>query len=348
MKVLIVKTSSMGDVIHTLPALTDAANAFPEAQFDWVVEKSFQEIPAWHKHIHRVIPVELRAWCKNPLKSFRKAELQSFYHALRQEKYDVIIDAQGLTKSALLARVARGNQRHGLNQRSARDKLAFIHYHHRHDVSWEKHAVERVRELFSQALGYSLPKGPIDYGLTFDRLGESPFEKNYLVFLHGTTWTTKHWPESHWRTLAQYATGNGFSVYLNSGNDDEYQRAKRITTDIAHAHAMPYKGIDELASIISNAQGTVAVDTGLGHLAAALAKPTVSIYGATDPKMTGAYGRNQAHLTSGLSCSPCFKKTCHYEFKAKYTEQPPCAAGLRPELIWDVLSKLVQREPNVP
>lgn len=335
----------MGDVIHTLPALTDAARAIPGIQFDWVVEKSFQDIPAWHKHVHRVIPVQLRQWRKNPLRSLMSDEWKNFYRALRQEHYDVIIDAQGLTKSAFISRLARGKKRHGLNRHSARDPFAFIHYHQRHDVSWKKHAVERVRELFAKSLGYEIPKGNIDYGIDASSLAASPFEEKYLVFLHGTTWTTKLWPENHWRELARRATESGYSVYLNSGNDEEYARAERITKDILHAQPMPRKPIGELASIISKAKGAVAVDTGLGHLAAAMAKPTVSIYGATDPKMTGAYGRNQAHLKSGMSCSPCLNKKCDYEFKQKYTEQPPCAAGLRPELVWDVLHKLVHQDP---
>lgn len=343
MKVLIVKTSSMGDVIHTLPALSDAAQAIPGIQFDWVVEKSFQDIPHWHPNVSRVIPVQMRQWRKSPLKALRSAEWKDFLKSIKEETYDLIIDAQGLTKSAFLARFARG-KRHGLSSRSARDPLAWIHYHTTHKISWDKHAVERIRELFSKALGYEIVNKTIDYGISQDKIGTSPCTGNYLVFFHGTTWDSKLWPQAYWRELVQRAGAMGYSVYLNSGNDVEYQRAQQIAQDLPNAEAMPRKEIKELAAIITHAKGVVSVDTGLGHLAAALAKPNVSLYGATDPKKTGAYGQNQVHLKSSLSCAPCFKTECHHPKQQQYSVQPPCFSSLRPELVWDVLGKILPRE----
>ena len=328
MKVLIIKTSSMGDVIHTLPALSDAASAIPGIEFDWVVEKSFQDIPHWHPAVKRVLPIEFRKWRKTPLRSLLSKPWQEFYSAIREQKYDLVIDAQGLTKSALLARLAHG-QRHGLSSRSARDPIACIHYHKRHKVSWDQHAVSRLRHLFADAIGYDLPTTAPTYGIDPTQLQPCDFAAPYVVFLHGTTWVTKLWPESYWAELAARVIDAGFNLYLPSGNQEEYDRAKRIAGELKNVTVMPRKEITELASILYSAKGAVAVDTGLGHLAAALEVPNVSLYGATDAAMTGAFGKSQVHLQAKLSCAPCLQKQCTY--KGAREVEPQCFASLRPE-----------------
>ncbi|GAF69677.1 unnamed protein product, partial [marine sediment metagenome] len=152
MKILVVKTSSLGDVIHALPALTDAAHAIPNISFDWVVEKSFSEIPSWHLQVNKVIPVSWRKWRKNMRESWKSGEIQHFYHDLRDSHYDKIIDAQGLMKSAIMACMAKGIKC-GLDYKSAREPLASLFYQHRHKVDYQQHAVTRSRQLFAKALG---------------------------------------------------------------------------------------------------------------------------------------------------------------------------------------------------
>lgn len=328
-KVLIVKTSSMGDVIHTLPALTDAAQHDPHIQFDWVVEEGFSEIPQWHKQVNRVIPVAVRRWRKHPIKTLFSDEWKCFRKAMKHTRYDAIIDAQGLTKSAVLARMAIG-PRYGLDRHSARDKLAFIHYHQRLSIPWDLHAVQRVRDLFAKSLGYTMPTTPPDYGIR--EHWAKTATPSYAVFLHATTWATKLWPVQYWRELAHVMSQAGYHIYLNSGTAEEYERAKNIAEGIEQARAMPRKTIAELAKLISGAKIVVALDTGLAHLAAALGVPTVSLYSATDPRKTGTFGVGQYHLHADFPCAPCLQQTCTYT-KASVV-QPACFASINPDTVW--------------
>jgi heptosyltransferase-1 len=340
MRVLVIKTTSLGDVIHTLPALTDANRALPGIRFDWVVEEGFAEIPAWHPAVDRVIPVALRRWRKQPLRTLLGGEWSAFTRRVGQEHYDAVIDAQGLLKSAFLTRHANGPV-HGLDRRSAREPLASLFYRHRHGVAWGRHAVERVRELFARALDYAAPSTPCDYGLDAGRLGVKDAGPPYLVFLHGTTWPTKHWPEAYWRRLAELAAAAGWEVRLPWGNDVEEARARRITAGLDRVRVLPRLNLAGVAAELAGARACVAVDTGLGHLAAAFGVPTLSLFGPTNPAFTGAWGPDQRHLASDFSCAPCLKKGCVYQpteaDRARFDlerEQPLCFTRLSPERVW--------------
>ncbi len=210
MRVLLVKTSSLGDVIHTLPALTDAARAIPGIQFDWVVEEGFAEIPAWHPAVARVIPVAIRRWRKNLWQTLRNGEWRRFKQRLKEVDYDLVIDAQGLLKSAWLTRYVGKTPVAGLDRDSAREPLASRFYRRAYPVAWGQHAVERTRQLFAQALDYPLPESVGDYGLDREQLADADPGAPYLVFLHGTTWDTKHWPEAtgaNWPSACASAAG---------------------------------------------------------------------------------------------------------------------------------------------
>ena len=209
-RVLLIKTSSMGDLIYTLPALTDAGAALPDIQFDWVVEDSFQEIAHWHPLVHKVIPVSLRRWRKAKWQRNTWSELGALSQQLKaQGQYDLILDAQGLVKSAVLGCLANG-ARAGLNFRSARESLASFLYQHKHAVNFYQHAVVRMRSLFSLALGYPLPTTPPNFGL--DQFRAQVQQEKYSVFLHGTTWASTQWPENYWAELAQRA--EGYRIHL--------------------------------------------------------------------------------------------------------------------------------------
>lgn len=213
MRVLLVKTSSMGDVIHTLPALTDAARAVPGIQFDWVVEEGFAEIPRWHPAVAEVIPVAIRRWRKNLWQTLKSGEWSRFKRRLREGRYDLVIDAQGLFKSAWLTRYVKAPVA-GLDRNSAREPVASRFYQRPYAVPREQHAVERVRQLFAQALSYELPASQGEYGLDHGKLLETAAAEPYLVFLHGTTWESKHWPEWYWRQLTERMGAEGFQVRL--------------------------------------------------------------------------------------------------------------------------------------
>jgi len=310
-RVLLIKTSSLGDVVHTLPALTDAQRAIPGIQFDWVVEEGFAEIPAWHPAVAQVIPVAIRRWRKNLWQTLRSGEWRRFKARLRETRYDLVIDAQGLLKSAWLTRYVKAPVA-GLDCDSAREPLASRFYDRRYAVPRDQHALERVRQLFAQALGYELPQGIGDYGLDRTQLA-TPGEEPYLLFLHGTTWPSKHWPEAYWRELAERMSAFGWAIRLPWGNAEEKARAERIAEGIAGASVLPRLNLGGVAKVVAGARACVAVDTGLGHLAAALDVPSISLYGPTLPGRVGAYGRSQVHLCAsgpdagkGDRVKPCF------------------------------------------
>lgn len=300
MRVLIVKTSSLGDVIHTLPAVTEAKRLRPDIVFDWVVEESFAEIPAWHPAVETVIPVALRRWRRHPLQMLKQGDWGRFRRHLSLQTYDAVIDAQGLIKSAFLSRLVKAPH-HGYDRDSIREPLAARAYEHRWPVSWEQHAVQRIRQLFSLALGYALPTGGIDYGLPRTQLadGADVLPGPSLMFLHGTARPEKEWPETYWVALGREAVNQGYRVRLPWGNDLERERAERIAAAVGEGlQVLPPRTLRELAAELAASRAVVAVDTGLGHLAAALGVPGLSLYGPTDPERIGALGPGQLHLCS--------------------------------------------------
>jgi heptosyltransferase-1 len=320
-RVLIVKTSSMGDVIHTLPAISDACAVFADIEFDWVIEEAFAEIPAWHEKVSRVIPVAIRRWRKNIFKLIGSDEWEIFRSDINKHAYDYVIDAQGLIKSAVLTRFAHGKI-YGYDRQSAREPLASLAYHEKLSVAKNQHAVERTRELFAKALGYEKPDTAPDYGIDRNRFG-AQVEPPYVLFLHGTTRDDKHWPDEYWQTLCRLLCDAGLNVRLPWWSDAEHRRARLIADAHPRAEVLSRTHLAGMATTIACSRAVVAVDTGLGHLAAALAVPTLSLYGSTSPKLVGAYGPNQFHL-----CAQDF--TQHRE----PTVKPTVFAALTPAIVF--------------
>lgn len=294
MRVLIVKTSSMGDVLHTLPALTDAQQAIPGIQFDWVVEEGFAQIPSWHSAVDRVIPVAIRRWRKAWFSAPIKAERKAFRDAVRLQKYDAIIDAQGLVKSAaLVTRLARGIK-HGMDWSTAREPLASLFYNRKHHIAKQQHAVERTRELFAKSLGYAKPQLQGDYAIAQHFMNEHKADAGqYAVFLHATTRDDKHWPEANWRELIGLLNNTGIRIKLPWGAPHEEARAKRLAEGFPYVDVLPRMSLEDVAHILAGAKFVVSVDTGLSHLTAALDRPNITLYGPTDPGLIGGYGKNQ-------------------------------------------------------
>lgn len=299
MRVLIVKTSSMGDVLHTLPALTDAQQAIPGIRFDWVVEEGFAQIPSWHAAVDRVIPVAIRRWRKAWFSAPVKAERKAFREAVQAEKYDAIIDAQGLVKSAaLVTRLARGIK-HGMDWQSAREPLASLFYNQRHSVPKQQHAVERTRKLFALSLGYSKPQSQGDYAIAQHFLNHLNADAGqYAVFLHATTRDDKHWSEANWRELIGLLAASGIRIKLPWGAPHEEARAKRLADGFDYVEVLPRMSLEEVARVLAGAKFVVSVDTGLSHLTAALDRPNITLYGPTDPGLIGGYGMNQLECRS--------------------------------------------------
>lgn len=299
MHVLIVKTSSMGDVLHTLPALTDAMHAIPDIKFDWVVEEGFAQIPSWHPAVDRVIPVAIRRWRKNWFGVNTRQERCDFKREVQRRTYDAVIDAQGLIKSAaLITRIAKG-PRHGQDCQSAREPFASWFFNHRYSINKKMHAVERTRELFAQSLGYTKPESRGDYAISQRFLNHLPADHGqYFVFLHATTRDDKHWPEEHWRELITLVEPTGMKIKLPWGAEHEHQRAQRLAEGFNHVEVLPRLSLEQVAEVLAGAKAVVSVDTGLSHLAAALDRPNITLYGPTDPGLIGGYGENQVACCS--------------------------------------------------
>ena len=276
-------------------------------------------------------------------------EFRSFKHALQTEHYDLVIDAQGLIKSGVISRLSRGLTI-GLSNRTIREPLATLFYNKVYSVPWTEHAVDRVRQLFSRALKHRYNKDVVDYGLDTSQFddADSGVDEKSVVLLHGTTWATKHWPEHYWRHLAHIAAESGYRVYLPWGDEGEKRRAEFIAKNNPMAEVLGKQPLSGIARIINRSSGVIAVDTGLGHLAAALSKPTVSLYGPTDPGLSGTYGDRQLHLNSNLNCAPCVKKVCTYtgpgitdEFEEQpFAVTPPCFSSHRPQSVWQQFEQL--------
>ncbi len=297
MRVLIVKTSSMGDVIHTLPALTDAAARLPNIQFDWVVEEAFAEIPQWHSAVSEIIPVAIRRWRKSIVCKSHWQQLQNALAQIRTHRYEYVIDAQGLIKSAVLTRLARG-QRCGMDYSSCRESLATLAYQKQYQIDNNLHAIERIRQLFARSLNYTTPTTDLDYniqGLTWDGGDKT---SAYLVFVHSASRPEKLWSISHWVELALKAKNNGYCVRLVWGNEVERQRAQLIADKADCCQVMPKMNLHSIAQLLQQSQAVIGVDTGLAHLAAAIGVPAVTLYFNTLPQLIGTRGQRQLSMTA--------------------------------------------------
>lgn len=299
MRVLLVKTSSMGDVLHSLPALTDAMREIPGIVFDWVVEEGFAQIPGWHPAVNKVFPVAIRRWRKSWFSAETCDERKAFYRELKIREYDCVIDAQGLVKSAALVTRKAHGIKHGMDWQSAREPLASLFYNKRHSVTKQQHAVERIRELFAKSLGYTKPEQQGDYAISAHFLTNlKGSAEKYAVFLHATTRDDKHWPEANWRELIGQMAATGLRIKLPWGAPHEEERAKRLAKGFSFVDVLPKMTLENVARVLANAEFVVSVDTGLSHLTAALDRPNLTLYGPTDPGLIGGYGEHQQALKS--------------------------------------------------
>ncbi len=297
-KILIVKTSSLGDVVHGFPVLADIRRRFPQASVDWVVEEAYCTLVEMNPGVHRTVPVALRRWRRKLLGPSTWREIGEWRRRLSAERYDAIIDIQGLVKSAILAAAANG-RRHGFDAASAREPVAARFYDVVHHVSQAQHAVARNRELAAAALGYRVHEA-VDYGLRSERDGAT----GEVVFLHSTSRAEKHWPEAAWVELGRRVEDKGLAIVLPWGTQAERGRSERIAAALSNARVPPALGLRELARLLAAANSVAGVDTGLVHLAAALGTPVAAIYCATDPKLTGVYGADRALNVGGPGGPP--------------------------------------------
>ena len=280
--ILFIKTSSLGDVIHHMPALTEARARVPDARFAWLVEEAFAPLVALHPAADQVVPVAWRRWRKSLLAPATLREISASLRGIRADWHDKIVDSQGLLRSALIARVARGS-RHGYGAGSIREPLASMFYDVRHTVSRAQHAVDRNRILTGLALGYT-PQGAPDFGLDRARFrGTGP---RYAVLLHATARPEKEWPEENWIALGTALARDGYDLVLPWGSLAEKARADRMAASLPRARVPERQPLDSVARLMAGAELVIGVDTGLLHLAAALGVPLVAIFAGSRPEQT--------------------------------------------------------------
>lgn len=342
MKVLIVKLTSMGDLVQALPAVTDASRALPDLSFDWVVDEVFAEVPAWHPAVNKIINTAHRRWREGFLQSLRQGELKAFMQSLRAENYDLVIDAQTNLKSAFVTAFTRG-PKHGPDKHSVREYPAHWAYRHHYPVAKDQLAVDRWRQMFADILGYQRPDTAPDFGIEdypwpqLDWLPEQP----YLVFVANASWPTKNWTVAHWRQLIARAGDQGFQVLLPWGSQAERQLTEPLAEGFEHARVLPKLSLSEVGSLLLCSAGAISMDTGLAHISAALDVPTVTLYGPTDAGLIGATGRRSVHvIADGFDCIPCYRRECRTgDYRGPEAQ---CLKAVATERVWEALDQIRQ------
>ena len=293
MKILIVKLSSLGDVVHAMPAVQDIRRALPDARIDWVVERGFAPLVQRCAGVERVIPCEIRRWRKRPFARETREAWRAFRAELQAQAYDAVIDLQGLGKSALvawLARLAPGGQRHALGNRtegSGYEAPTRWVAHHAVYIPPRIPAVARSRVLCAQSLGY-VPDGPERFGLQ----AQAGMPVNEVALVHGTSRDDKLWPEAHWIALARQLLAQGLRIGLPHGSDAEQQRASRLADALGEgASVWPRLDLGRLTDRLATCAGVIGVDSGLSHIATALDLPHVQVYNFDTAWRTGPVDR---------------------------------------------------------
>ncbi|MGF7188273.1 heptosyltransferase-1 [Robbsia andropogonis] len=300
-KIAIVRVSSLGDVVHNMPVVADILRYRPDADIDWIVEESFTDLVQLVTGVRRVIPVALRRWRHAPLSSVTRQQYGMFKRAFREERYDVIIDCQGLIKTAWIASRGRGPVV-GLGNRT--DGAGYewpARYFYKRSIAIERrtHVVERSRQLVAAALDMPAPTddaSDVDFGLdqhkgalALARLGLN-LPVPYVVFVHASSRKDKQWPETEWIALGEALARRGASLVLPWGNEEEKACSERIASHFGDAALVPPKlALDAVVGLLDGAAAVVGVDTGLVHIAAALRRPTVELYNFSTAWRTGGY-----------------------------------------------------------
>ena len=283
-RILVIRPSSLGDIVHALPIVHDMHRHRADTEIDWVVEEPFTDLVRMHRGVRRVISIALRRWRRGVLARSTWLELRRFHRELKHERYDAVIDLQEQVKGALIAWFARGPV-HGPDRASVRESAAALFYRHRYRINPQQHLIDRCRQLSGKALGY-VPAGPPRFELRAPERADAPHPP-YAVFVHATSRPDKLWPEQRWRALVEHFAAEGTSIVLPWGDAGEAARSTRLAAGASGAIIPERRKLPELATLLAGASLVVGVDTGLTHLAAALGTPTVALFTATDPKLAG-------------------------------------------------------------
>ena len=296
MKVLILKLTSMGDLMHALPALTEAKQNIKNIRFDWVVDKAFSSVPGWHPAVDKIIKTDHRNWKKQLFSSESREALNLVKKEINSTDYDLVVDMQNNLKSAFLSFLS-GHRVTGMDASSSREYPAHWAYSNKVNINKSLHAIDRQKELLASSLGYS-PTSDINYGISKVKFLEPAMAlpARYVVLVQNASWPTKQWPVASWKDLVKHLHGRDVNVLLPSGNKEELLRAKDIASVSEKATALEILPLNEVAYIIDNADYCICSDTGLAHLSAVVNTPSLTLYGPTDINLIGTKGNNQRHI----------------------------------------------------
>jgi heptosyltransferase-1 len=287
-RILIVKTSSMGDVVHALPLAVDIAHALPDAQVDWLCEEAFAAIPAMSRNVSGVHCVALRRWRTRPFDPAVWREVRIAKSGLRDTHYDLVLDVQGLAKSAWLARWT-GAPVTGFDSSTAREGIAAHFYQRSFEVPRSLHAIERCRRLGAAALGYAITGAP-RFGIAPNVEPGASNNEPMAVLLVNASRATKLWHEEHWIAVERWLAHQGIASVLFGGSAQERSRSELLAARMQRAEVSPPATLVTIASALATASIVIGLDTGLTHLAAALGRPTVGIFCDYDPALVGLTG----------------------------------------------------------
>jgi len=291
----------MGDLMHALPALTEAEQNIKNISFDWVVDKAFSSVPSWHPAVDKIIKTDHRNWRKQFLSSESREALNLVKKEINATDYDFVVDMQNNLKSAFLSFLS-DHRVTGMDASSSREYPAHWAYSKKVNIKKSLHAIDRQKELLASTLGYKSVPG-VDYGISKVKFLKPAFElpTNYMVLVQNASWPTKQWPVAYWKDLVKYLGDRGVNVILPSGSEDELMRAKEISSVSERAKALEVLPLNEVAHIIDNADYCICSDTGLAHLSAVVNTSSLTLYGPTDTKLIGTKGNNQIHIVGDNS-----------------------------------------------
>ena len=287
----------MGDLMHALPALTEAKEHIEDISFDWVVDTNFASVPSWHPSVDKIITTDHRNWKKQLFSKNSRKSLRSVINQINENNYDLVVDMQNNLKSAFISYLCKHDVV-GLDSKSAREYPAHLAYSKRINVDKKLHAIERQKKLLGDALGYKYEQGPINYGASFNTFIKPniTLPDKYFVLVQNASWITKQWSIENWQQLILYLEDKGIVMLLPSGNLEELERAKEICSVSKKAQAIDLMSLDEIAYMVQHADFCICSDTGLAHLSALTGTPSITLYGPTKTSLIGTMGINQNHL----------------------------------------------------
>lgn len=341
MKILLVKLTSMGDLIQTFPAITDAKKNFPNIKIDWVVEESFQNIAKIHPGINKIITFNYRKWKGNFLSKEFFNELKKFYKKLRHDKYDMVIDAQSNIKSSLITLFAKG-KKYGLDKTSVREYGSHFFYNQTININRKQNHLIRMRKILAIFLGYSMDENKIEYGiLNYNFPKTDIFLPQKFVFInHLASRKNKLWPEIYWDEIIDFLISLGYNVVIPWWSEEEKERSLRFKKNRKEVYILPNISLLEKMAILKMASFAISLDTGLGHMAAALNIPNISLSGPSSTNLTGPLGENQFLLGANQpECAPCQRSKCHYSGGAKYTSA--CLESIKTQQVKLLIKKII-------